>query len=218
MRCLVAIVLFAVTACSNQNIPTPEEPLVKMGIHVVKFESPEYLDYVIAGRCDYKDSLFSILGCGFTAQDLYIGSSPYIALSDDYYAIDWKWGSFIYGAYYLLNIKWEDVKDRHLQWTGDKVVLSSGFIKEMHGGTYEEIDQFLNIAPPPVMDESSYYPREYLRPGLSNLPLSSFADSTQQRIIVETKYQDSIHAIYVERISRIIEEGRMKELKNYTVF
>lgn len=211
MQCLVAIALFAVTACSHQNQPV-HEPFLREGIDIVKLESPEYLDYVIADS--YGDSLFGIRyenEC--SAQELFLGTSPYIALPDGYYAIDWKWGHFVYSpTNYLLSVKWEEVKDRRQRWGWDKMKLSSGFILREFGFSYAGIDKFLNIAPPPVKDDK--YPKEYKIPGWLYFThsLSDITDSVRlQQYLDEVKFQDSLQATYVERVSRIIEEGRLEE-------
>ena len=219
---LSTCIFIACTPKNNPVIEEPvvEEPLVKMGITVVKLSSPEYLDYVIADICNHKDSLFAIRNEDYPAQELFLGSSPYIALSNDYYAVDWKWGSFIYTpTNYLLSVKWEDVMDRKQQWGWEKMKLSSGFILKEGGNSYEAIDKFLNIAPPPIKDSTicNYLPKEYCIPLwlLSIHSLSEISDSVMlQQYLNEVKYQDSLQNIYVERLSQIIEEGRLEEAIN----
>ena len=209
--------IYVFTACEPKNNPEAEEVLDKMGIAVVKFSSPEYVDYVIADICNHKDSLFAIRNEDYPAQELFLGSSPYIALPNDYYALDWKWGYFIYGpTNHLLSVRWEEVKDRKQQWGWDKLKLSSGFIRKEGGSSYKAIDEFLNIAPPPIKDNTlyNYLPREYcLNQGLWRIhSLSEITDSVfLQQYLDEVKYQDSLQVIYVERLSRIIEEGKIDD-------
>lgn len=219
MLCMAVTTMCLLASCTQQNVPSPGDVLDKMGICVVKLSSPEYLDYVIADIYNHKDSTFAIRHLiGGAAQELYLGSSPYIAkLQNGYYVVDWKWGDFLYpSTNHLLNVKWEDVKARNQQWEWDKMMLSSGFIIKCGGAPFERIDKYLNIAPPPIKDNTyfDYLPREYCRPPCIGLvlSLSEISDSTSLQLYLDdVKYQDSLQTIYIERLEKLIEEGKFEE-------
>ena len=108
---------FFLPSC-NYNNPGQPEPVI-MYMDIVQFAKPEYINYVVVDRAapEYDENSCKIRMAGRACQELYLGSSPYIALPDNYYIIDWKWGSFIYPpTNFLINCQWTDVKDRLQIW------------------------------------------------------------------------------------------------------
>ena len=218
---------FVLSACEH-NIPGTGDvfsvdPLLYL--EIVKFSSPEYLNYVVAEK-DYsgdEEHLCTIRGAGGSCQELFLGSSPYIALPNDYYVVNWKWGSFLYQpTNFLINVKWSDVKNRHQRWDYPSIVLTSHFIKEWGGPTYQEIDKYLNIAPPAYIDSTrnARIPVDYIRPdwvyGYDSI--TEVPDSLLHEYMAGVKQLDSLQNVYIERISKIIEEGALDKCSSFAMY
>ena len=184
-----------------------------MVITVLKFSSPQYLDYVVAKKEKSEDNEFyKIGGVGGTCKELYIGHSPYIALPKGYYTLDWKWGRGIINRpeNYLIGIKWEEVENRQQKWPLNTTIISSDFITHDSGWratSYELIDKALNIAPPTEMDSKfPYIPADYLRKdwmGRYN-SLEEIPESQREEYLEWVRYQDSLQEVYIERLSQVI--------------
>lgn len=185
-----------------------------MPVTILKFSSPQYLDYVVAKKEKSGDDIFYKIGteegrAGGTCQELFLGSSPYIALPKGYYMTDWKWGHGIINNY-LIDVKWEDVNNRLQKWPSDTKIISTDFLKQdggWYGFSYEIIDKKLNIAPPTEMDsEFPNIPVDYLRKdwmGRYN-SLEEIPESQLEEYLELVKYQDSLQEVYVERLSQVI--------------
>lgn len=183
-----------------------------MDIAILKFSSPQYLDYVIVKKEKSEDNEFyKIGGVGGSCQELYLGSSPYIALPKGYCMLDWKWGRGIINTpeNYLIDVKWEDVENRQQKWQSNTRIISSDFIPD--GGwratSYEWIDKALNVTPPTEMDsEFPDVPADYLRKDWMERynSLEEIPESQREEYLELVKYQDSLQDVYVERLSQLI--------------
>lgn len=215
---LAICLMLCMTSCESKD-PQPDCSGVPLNSMVfVKFKaSPEHLNYVIA-EPDYfgeEERLCTIRGVGGTCQELYLGSSPYIALPKGYFLIDWKWGDFVYEpTNMLIDIKWTDVQDRHQKWEYPSKIISEDFIKEIGYISYQTIDKYLNIAPPKRMNEIyAYYPDDYIRPHWEGEyhTYSDIPETQRNTYLAEVKKQDSLRTIYIKRLSQIIEAGAVDD-------
>ncbi len=207
-------------SCKNEtsqlikNDPTP-----LMGMTIIKLSSSDYLNNVVV-EPDYLGGDYEhrckIRGGGAVCQELFLGTSPYIALPKGYYLIDWRWGDFIYEpTNFLIGARWTDVKDRQQIWEyNSKTIVSKKFLKEYTGSSYKQIDKYLNIAPPTRMDKMyAYTPEDYVRPNWM-YKYNTFADMPESQIEdykAEVRYQDSLQSVYIKRISQIIEAGDLDD-------
>ena len=147
-------------------------------------------------------------------QELFLGTNPYINVTDNYYVIDWKWGNFMYEPYnVLLDLKWEDVIDRQQIWDINYPTLSFNQTITWGDITREKIDKYLNIEPAPL-DSIYGVSTDYLRPWFigkfSTLP--DVPDDIAIEYHKEVARQDSLQRVYIERLSQIIEESAIEKL------
>ena len=212
---LLLLLSFLFSACNqgveDEPIPIDWKP-IEMRITILKFSSAEYINFVSAKKEIIEGEVFyKIGGVGYTCQELYLGTSPYIVLPKGYYMIDWKW-SFIFHnpGNYLIDVKWEEVENRQQKWPSNTKILSTDFI--IHDGgwratSYRGIDKTLNIDPPTEMDSKfPYIPADYLEKdwmGKYN-SLDEIPESQREEYLKLVKYQDSLQNVYVERLSQII--------------
>ena len=193
-----------------------------MYMDIVQFAKPEYINYVVVDRAapEYDENSCKIRMAGRACQELYLGSSPYIALPDNYYIIDWKWGSFIYPpTNFLINCQWTDVKDRLQIWEYPSLFITSDFLKAYGAIGYDVIDKALHIAPPQEVDTLAHkgVPLDYLKPrfyanchSLDDIP----ADRMDE-YLADVKRHDSLQNVYMERLARIIEEGSLEKAADF---
>lgn len=196
-------------ACENQNehndrIIDPPSYRWYMYISFVKFSDPEYLNYVVVDRDDFGDyeHMCNIRSTGRTYEQFYIGSSPYIPLTDGYYIVDWKWGDFIYPpTNFLIDIKWPEVKSRSQEWEYPSIYITSKFLKTCACITYRTIDTYLQIESP---NNEDYFMPYWMEGAHTAMP-----DSLLERITENVRYQDSLQSIYAERLIQIIKEDAL---------
>lgn len=217
-KCIILLQLCLAVAFSSCETSREiiDDPTPMMFITVIKMAAPEYLNYVVVEK-DYREpELCKIRSSGAACQELYLGSSPYIPLPDDYYLIDWKWGTFIYEpSNFLINVKWTDITSRYQKWEYGSNIISDHFLKAWGGASFKNIDKFLGIAPPPIDSlVSSYIPADYVRPWwfYQYNSLNDIPDSEKEEYMLKVKHMDSLQNVYKERISRIIEEGKLEKL------
>ena len=207
-------IIFAllIQSCEKGNKPSSPPPIPRLYNQIVKLSSAEYLDYVVAEQ-DYNgdsEHLCKIRGYGGTCQELYLGSSPYIPLSNGYYAIDWKWGDFVYEpTNFLIKVKWTNVKDRQQKWAFPSLVYSTIFLKEWRSVSYQDIDIFLGI--------TSTNTDDYLRPNWV-YEYNSLVDVPEDNVDSYKKnvwYIDSLQDVYLKRLAKIIEKNGLDDVCGY---
>lgn len=199
---------------SNSSIPSDHQPF-SMYMNVVKFTSPEYLNYVVVEK-DYwgdEEHLCKIRFSGRACEELYIGSSPYIALPNGYYVIDWKWGDFIYPATnFLIDVKWSEVEDRQQKWEYPSIYFTSHFIKEWGYVHYKSIDTYMNTI---SARNSDYSMPEWIEYSHATTTFQGMSDSAIEKYKEKVRYQDSLRDVYIERLSQIIQEGALSKVCVY---
>lgn len=208
---IIAISIIFSACESGQTKPEDHAPF-DMWMNLVKFTSPEYLNYVAVEK-DYwgdEEHLCKIRLYGRTCEELYIGSSPYIALSNDYYIIDWKWGDFIYpSTNFLINIKWPEVEARQQIWEYPSIYLTSHFVKEWAYVYYKSIDTYLNIL---SARNSDYIMPEWTVDGFGPKTLKGMTESEIAEYMPKVSYQDSLQEVYAKRLSQIIQDGALNKV------
>lgn len=200
-----------VACTSNEPIPNMT-PTHYMYMNIVKFSSPEYLNYVAVEK-EYMGDEEHICHIRFlegrACEELYIGSSPYIALPDEYYIIDWKWGDFIYPpTNFLIDVKWSEVESRNQRWEYPSIYITSNFIKEWGYVSYKTIDTYLNIQ---SVQDYDYIMPEWMD-GYGYRSLKDIPESEVESYMADVRYQDSLRDVFVEHLSQIIKEGALNKV------
>lgn len=239
---LFVFVSFFAVSCNSNNGQVPEEDSKPdqhiMSMQLVQFKSPEFLRYVmeekvpaeidtikgcLTEKLDGKESAYKIRSVGGVYQELFLGQSPYIELTEGYYLIDWKWGNFVYQpSNVLLDVMWEYVKDRQSLWELETPVVSSDFIKSWGTTDRAAIDNFLQITPA-EKDKGFNVSSDHLRPIFLGL-YNSFSDMPKSFDLYKIKTindyqnevvrQDSLQRVYRERLIKIIMDDGLKKIAN----
>lgn len=251
---IMAFIANMMAACSSQPVPKPEKPKnLIMGMTIVQFSSPHYMEYVVAEERPlwpsdeiWKDNdlpvpdsvinRYIIRSIGGTCQEFFLGTSPYIELTDNFYLVDWKWGNFIYSpTNVLLDVKWKDVNNRLELWDLRTDLISDKadkFLKVWAITSRKKIDIHLRITPTPVDSTLPDYGSrknispDYLIPWfawefntisqLQNQHKKYKKDSLINRYFEdycrEVERQDSLQTVYVERLKQIIQTGELEKI------
>lgn len=202
------------SACeSNREAADPGPGTWGNCLRVVKFSSPEYPNYVVVEK-DYDgdyEHFCQLRPCYNLFIELVIGSSPYIALPDNYYAVAWEWGQIIYPpTNFLIDVPWSDVEDCHQKWEYTSRYITSQFLTEKGAVGYRAIDNYFNI--------ESANKNDYIKPAWMDEiycdydSFESLPDSLAEDFREKAKYQDSLQSVYIERLSQIIKEGHLDKV------
>ena len=225
------LIALLIVSCDNNPAVEPEEPDRHiMSMSIIQVSNEEYLDYVVAEKTSVGfDTIqgnyghialtgtkegYKIRNDGMVCPELYLGNSPYIHIRDNYYIIDWKWGDFIYEPYnVLLNLRWNEVKDRQEIWDFDYPKVSIKYKIDWGGVSREAIDKYLKIQPAPL-DSFWSVSTDHLRPSFEKYKsLSDIPDTqTLENYKKEIARQDSLQDVYVERLSQIISENALEKI------
>lgn len=219
--------LLLLYSCSFQHQQIPDNQLIPLTI--LKVSDPKYLEYVVAENVNVKldtvdasglvqgaERAYKIRGEGAVYQELYIGRSPYIPLKDDFYLVDWKWGSFLYEpSNVLVNVKWDEVKNRQEEWNLNTEIISSDFLVTWGWVDRKKIDDYLGIKGASLVD--------YIHPNFYGL--YNTIEEIPDTIVLEDKFcytlkdyqdevliQDSLQQIYAERLSQIILDNSLNKI------
>lgn len=218
---LCAAVFFS--ACEEKHESAPYlDPTPLMYMRIIKLSSKDYLPYVIADKTIDGTGYKIRCSVGGVCQELFLGTSPYIALPKDYYLLDWKWGDFIYRpSNYLIDVQWTDVQDVQQIWdlkATNAVDSFYHFMPYWNAITWEAIDKFLNIPPPTEYGTTPLHPIDYIYPNWASRfkTLSDVSKSvdklSEEEYIANVHRQDSLNNIYIERLSRIIEADALGQV------
>ena len=220
-----------ITLYSCKNVNGPEEPFRPgFKVKILKISNPEYMGNVLACYEDlihYQICATEWLHCN----DLFLETSPYVHLADDYYLLDWKWELYLCSECVLLSCQWENVKNRYQTWKRNEAIATiAEFVDEILYTSRENIDNYLQITPAPVSKEwwsaSADYPNlsaDYERPWfptdtfttIANLPDTLYNNNghvyTKFNFLEEVARQDSLQEVYVERLKIIMQETRLSK-------
>ena len=222
---LSALILGLVSCESNSNSYVPHA--AEMYMRIVKIPSPENLQYVVAEMYPVSNDSngFKIRNNGGVFQELYLGTNPYIELSDDYYCVDWKWGDFIYiPTNVLIDVLWMDVTNRQQYWSIETSLIAENFSPQNGYISRRQIDSYLGTECSVLKDTNLNLSIDYAEPwfirkfntleeflnGVKVQNPSTYAniESYQSEVV----RQDSLQIVYVERLKQIIKEGQLQKL------
>lgn len=214
------VTILILIACTPNDLELDGRDSGMLPIDILYVSDVDYLNYVVAERFSNgtKDEYcYKIRGNGGVCQELYLGTSPYIPLIDNYYLIDWKWGDFMYEPYnVLLNMNWEQVSNRIETWNINYPIVS---IKcNIKWGTVSRaaIDEYLNITPAPYLDSLNIkVSTDHWRPmfvGKYNTINDLPSDFPIEEYMKEVKRQDSLQDVYAKRLRQIIKANALKKV------
>ena len=240
---VIAFIGLLLSSCEGEhNNYMPDR--YDMVMMIAKIDNPELLQYVVAESIGvYTDTTYDQYGHpvlrsdsdvyhirldGGTYQELFLGTNPYIALGEDYYLIDWKWGYFLYEvSEVIMDIKWEDVKDRQQVWPLETPLVLSEFVPEYRYISRKDVDDYLGIMSTAPVDTIFNMSIDYVRPWFIwkfNTMAEFqevFPDSTNATDVIsgsvesynaEAARQDSLQQVFAERLKQIIQEDDLQDL------
>lgn len=202
----------------------------EMGYKIIEISNSEYLDNVLANYIDIEN--YQVCGYGWLyCEDLFLGTSPYIHLIDNYYLLDWKWALAPDNNCVLLAAEWNDVTSRYNQkWAQEDgcIAVVTDFLDKMYWTSPRAIDTYLQITPAPPSKEcwsvnhytnpkiSADYELPWFPPktytNTSELPDTLYIDTaftgevyTKEDFLAEMKRQDSLQQVYIERLKVILQ-------------
>lgn len=197
---------FLLVACESHN-QTSYAGDTEPSIHVciVKFTAPNYKDSVVVEKDDEGDScqIRKIGGYG-TCQELFLGTSPYLALPDGYYLVDLKWGDFFYYNFFI-NVNWKEVKDRMQKWEYPPENVNKHFVSDLRKISCRAIDKYFG---------EQFGNRNYVIPNLSYHTISDVPSFELQNFYKEVAIQDSLQDVYLERLSQIINDSALDRVRH----
>ena len=216
---LCAAVFFSACEEKHESAPGLPPPIPFTYSVIIKLSSPEYKDYVI-GEHTFDGTGYCIRGSGGACQELYIGNnSPLIPLPNDYYAIDWKWGNFIYRpSNYIIDVKWTDVQARRQTWDRESTAAIDSFYHSMPCWAivrWGSIDTYLHIPPHGKKHPNYNYVEAYVWPGWhsrynSYTDLIVAQDATDRETYdKQAHFLDSLQDVYLERLALVIEQDSL---------
>ena len=230
---LFVAAIFMLIGCSTDDVednklhPNTTPAPMEMYLNLVKFKDINYHQYVIV---DSLGDYFKMRGQSMVPQELFLGKNPYIALPDNWFLVDWKWGSFIYEPFsVLLSHPWGELPDRHQTFSVETTVMDTKPLTRWTGVSRRQVNNALGITPtpPPVGEENQYVDTlispDYLRPlwsekfqYLSELQ-SYITDSidgywSEEAFYREVAFQDSLQLVFVDRLTTLIETGELGKI------
>ena len=220
----ILVVLFA--ACEKPNTPDnnpvdndsipgggASEP--ELGLTLVKFTDVKYREQILAID-------FGTYAClrgsePSVAEELIVGTIPYdTQLPNGYWVINWRWSSsFIYPSYnVLLPDKWQSFTHWKQTWDMPGIVMPfNQYIEDYCAVKRRSIDKHLSL------NQDVKPLEEYILYAIPSVwwqysSLNDIPDEDKDRYFNEIHQQDSLHAIYVQRLTEIINDGDFENVKN----
>ena len=192
----------------NNSDEGDREP--EAAIMLVKFTDDSYREYILAEKIGES----SVHMRGTTPpviEELIVGTIPYdIKMPNGFWAVNWRWGiSFIYPpSNVLLPDKWETLTHWSQTWEmPEKKPVFKDYIEEVGIIPRKTIDTYLGIN----LDVSVYSPEGWF---LYDYPWNSsyttedeIPDTERALYYTKIHQQDSLHQIYVQRLTDIINSG-----------
>ncbi len=235
---LIIIVGFLTISFGCNPINMPESPQShEMGYSIIQINNTKYLDNVLVCQSSTRSDSYQVCGTGWLyCEDLFLGTSPYIHLIDNYYLIDWKWNLSPCSECVLLTDKWKDVHNRYnhtwKQQDGYLAVVKD-FIDQIYWTSPREIDTYLQITPAPPSKEW-WSVNEYTEPKISSdyelpwFPSNSYTTTaelpdtlhiistndvyTKADFLAEINRQDSLQQVYVERLKIVMQKTTLSKI------
>ncbi len=199
---------------AGKNVP----PEPYFSIDLVKFTDDKYSELILA---EHRSTLVTMRGgTPPVVEELIVGKSPYTTkLSNGYWVVDWKWDSRLYypPSTIMLPYKWETLMHWQQRWDmPDNTQPLNACIADYAGVYRLTIDNLLSVntdinVNTPEWHELYLVPMVWAQNYLSEKDIREEEEETYYRHI---HMQDSLHAIYVQRLIQIIDNGDFDKVYN----
>lgn len=221
--CIASMILF--NSC-DPNSNEQFENLDNQGDHgdsepesvllLVKFTNDDYREQIIAEKI--ADLPITMRGSKPpVVEELIVGTIPYTdKLPNGYWIVNWRWGDyFIYQpSNILLPDKWERLEHWNQTWEVPKSSIPfKEYIEDFGFIRRRKIDAYLSINTDIQRDSElaiSLYSRSWIIEQYvseKNIP-----DNVKEHYFSTVYQQDSLHALYVQRLTEITDNGDFEKL------
>ena len=222
---VLVAVLLVLSSCEHDDAGPIE--VSYRSLRLVKFTDDRYSENILAERYRNQD-LLALPGNGksWVLEELLVGQSPYtVQLSNGYWIIDWKWsrGLALSESSFILPYKWETLTSWGQKWemAGSLLpvqenIISSGDVYRRTIDNYFSINKDMDIR----LGEGEgfmLYIAEYMQPmeGYTRLvEQTNSSESAKEKYYNAIHVEDSLHAIYVQRLIEIVENGDFDKVYN----
>lgn len=214
---LIAIMIMIVGCDKKNDVPSPEsnqEMILNDNgdpesfLLLVKFTDDKYREQIIAEHIS--DPVRMRGTTPPVIEELIVGTIPWAEkLSNGYWIADWRWGnSFIYpSTNVLLPDKWESLTHWTQTWPmPEKIIPFHDYIVEVGSARRRNIDKLLSLNNDVKSGTEEYF-FLYSDPmvfGRGYMTKDDIEDFEKESYFTYVYQQDSLHAIYVQRLKDII--------------
>lgn len=200
--------------CNREFGPGPRpEPNPIPDMWIIKFEKPEYKDYIMTLSPRPEDTLTVPYAGDFvlplSVENLY-GQSPYIELSEDYLLVDWHWKNmFILRKEAIIKEKWENFRYTPneqrwpvAQWPIDMLYVDRPVV-ECYTIEPNQIEQYLHGDDHPTRKLAHVY--------ASESDWAGYTEEQKEETLKNVAWNDSLYVRYTPVLCRMIEEGKLDD-------
>lgn len=211
-----SIAILCVACEKSDQIVNGGDHFPRMNIELVKFTDNKYRECIMGEQVPGLVRLPQHLGKP-VAVDLLIGSQPYmVELPNGYWVKNWKWpvGLLNRSTTILLPYKWETITNWSQTWDiPDTILEYDQYIADFREIKRVDIDKFLALNTD-VNRNSALYGILYLLPKCFDRynSIEDIPEEEKDSYYMCIQEQDSLHAIYVQRLTDIINNGGFDEL------
>ena len=234
-RLLLYLLFLPVCACfvaCNQNNPAWKEEYKEGKYYLVKFNplAVEYRPNVMLVPDSKGVYRMRSLQNGGTCKEFFMMHDPFIKIDTvrNWYLADWKWGLYLSHTHCVLPMRWVDVRQPDATYVrSDFESAATGIIDSIAVAYRGDIDLRLGITPAPAATTPGSWGRTsggistdhlapvYLSRYFSAQDIPEVIDRkdeweyTKEDFLAERLRQDSLQAVYRERLAQLIYSGRL---------
>ena len=232
---LLVLPLMSLISCDTKNNPEWKEEYKVAQFYVVQFV-PEAMGYipnvmlVPDAKANYR---MRRLQNGGTCKEFFIGHTPFARVDtvQRWYQADWKWGLIISKNHVAIPLRWSDVtQPDNVYVRSDFDIAATGIIEKYGTVSRSDIDELLHITPAPAATTPGPWGRtsggistDHLAPvylsryySAKDIPDVIASDGnwkyTKEDFIAERLRQDSLQAVYKERLATLIYSGMVNSV------
>ncbi|MBO7457659.1 MAG: hypothetical protein J6T80_00180 [Paludibacteraceae bacterium] len=233
MKNFIWLLFFGIMLCSCEKQPATNEPVggnggsggddePEMRMSLVKFTNDIYREYILATA--FSDNARMRATSPPVAEELILGTIPYsVKLPNGYWVIDWRWESgqiVYYWGNVLLPYKWDTFTHWYQTWElPDNPMPFEQYIAESGGVGRRDIDKILGVNLDIQNKTDHRWQQLYCLPRVYALHYVSMQDVPEEEkesYLNTIHEQDSLHTLYVQRLTEIINNGDFDKVYHKT--